>query len=147
MTPGRRPAPGVFCWTERRAEKGDTLRISLLIVFGALGTLARYGLQGLVQERTGSGFPYGTLVVNLIGCLLLGGIAEYALTHLSVPPEWRIGITTGFLGAFTTFSTFTWETARLIQEGEWQRASVYLAVSLIGGLLAVFCGMKFADRI
>jgi fluoride exporter len=123
------------------------VRFILLIVFGALGTLARYGLQGLVQERTGSGFPYGTLVVNLIGCLLLGGIAEYALTHLSVPPEWRIGITTGFLGAFTTFSTFTWETARLIQEGEWQRASMYLAMSLIGGLLAVFCGMKIADRI
>jgi fluoride exporter len=123
------------------------VRFILLIVFGALGTLARYGLQGLVQERTGSGFPYGTLIVNLIGCLLLGGIAEYALTHLSVPPEWRIGITTGFLGAFTTFSTFTWETARLIQEGEWQRASMYLAVSLIGGLLAVFCGMKIADRI
>jgi CrcB protein len=123
------------------------VRLTLLIVFGAAGTLARYGLQGLVQERTGSGFPYGTLVVNLIGCLLLGGIAEYALTHLAIPPEWRIGITTGFLGAFTTFSTFTWETARLIQESEWQRASVYLAVSLIGGLLAVFCGMKIADRI
>ena len=123
------------------------MRFILLIVFGALGTLARYGLQGLVQERTGAGFPYGTLIVNLIGCLLLGGIAEYALTHLSVPPEWRIGITTGFIGAFTTFSTFIWETARLIQEGEWQRASVYLAVSLIGGLLAVFCGMKIADRI
>ena len=101
----------------------------------------------MVQERTGSGFPYGTLVVNIVGCLLLGGIAEYALTHLSIPPEWRIGITTGFLGAFTTFSTFAWETARLIQEGEWERASIYLAVSLIGGLLAIFCGMKIADRI
>ena len=123
------------------------MRLTLLIVFGAAGTLARYGVQGLVQERTGSGFPYGTLVVNIIGCLLLGGIAEYALTHLAIPPEWRIGITTGFLGAFTTFSTFTWETARLIQEGEWQRASVYLAASLIGGLLAVFCGIKIADRI
>jgi CrcB protein len=123
------------------------VRLTLLIVFGAAGTLARYGLQGLVQERTGSGFPYGTLFVNIIGCLLLGGIAEYALTHLSIPPEWRIGITTGFLGAFTTFSTFAWETARLIQEGEWERASIYLAVSLIGGLLAIFCGMKIADRI
>jgi hypothetical protein len=96
MTPGRRPAPGVFCWTERRAEEGGAVRITLLIVFGALGTLARYGLQGLVQERTGPSFPAGTLVVNILGCFLLGGIAEYALTHLSVPPEWRIGITVGF---------------------------------------------------
>lgn len=123
------------------------MRIALLIVFGAAGTLARYGLQGVVQERTGPAFPYGTLVVNIVGCFLLGGIAEYALTHLSVPPEWRIGITTGFLGAFTTFSTFSWETVRLIQEGEWKRASVYVLVSLIGGLLAIFCGMRIADRV
>jgi fluoride exporter len=123
------------------------VRIALLIVFGAAGTLARYGLQGVVQERTGPAFPYGTLVVNIVGCFLLGGIAEYALTHLSIPPEWRIGITTGFLGAFTTFSTFSWETVRLIQEGEWQRASVYVLVSLIGGLLAIFCGMRIAGRV
>lgn len=123
------------------------MRIALLIVFGAAGTLARYGLQGVVQERTGPAFPYGTLAVNIVGCFLLGGIAEYALTHLSVPPEWRIGITTGFLGAFTTFSTFSWETVRLIQEGEWKRASVYVLVSLIGGLLAIFCGMRIADRV
>ena len=147
MTPGRRPAPGVFCWTERRAEKGDTLRISLLIVFGALGTLARYGLQGLVQERTGSSFPTGTLVVNILGCFFLGGVAEYALTHLSVPPEWRIGITVGFLGAFTTFSTFTFEAVRLIQDGEWARAGTYLLASVAGGMLAIVAGMRLADRI
>jgi fluoride exporter len=78
--------------------------------FSALG--ARYGLQGLVRERAGYSFPVGTLVVNLLGCFLLGGIAEYAMRHLSIPPEWRIGITVGFLGAFTTFSTFTFAAAR-----------------------------------
>jgi CrcB protein len=78
--------------------------------FSALG--ARYRLQGLVRERAGYSFPAGTLVVNLLGCFLLGGIAEYAMRHLSIPPEWRIGITVGFLGAFTTFSTFTFEAAR-----------------------------------
>jgi CrcB protein len=147
MTPGRRPAPGVFCWTQRREEEGETLRITLLIVFGALGTLARYGLQGLVQERTGSSFPAGTLVVNIVGCFFLGGIAEYALTHLSVPPEWRIGITVGFLGAFTTFSTFTYEVVRLMQDGEWGRAGTYILASLLGGVLAVVVGMRLADRI
>ncbi len=60
------------------------MRILLLIVFGALGTLARYGLQGLVQYRTGSAFPTGTLAVNLLGCFLLGGIAQYALQRLSI---------------------------------------------------------------
>jgi fluoride exporter len=123
------------------------LRISLLIVFGALGTLARYGLQGLVQARTGSSFPAGTLAVNIFGCFLLGGVAEYALTHLSIPPEWRIGITVGFLGAFTTFSTFTFEAVRLMQDGEWARAGTYLMTSVLGGLLAIVAGMRLADRI
>lgn len=123
------------------------MRITLLVVFGALGTLARYGLQGLVQHRAGSSFPAGTVVVNLIGCFLLGGIAEYAMTHLSVPPEWRIGITVGFLGAFTTFSTFTFEAVRLMQEGEWMRAWTYILVSVIGGMVAIVAGMRLADRI
>ena len=123
------------------------MRITLLIVFGALGTLARYGLQGLVQQRTGSTFPSGTLVVNLLGCFLLGGIAEYALSHIAFPPEWRIGITVGFFGAFTTFSTFSFETARMLQDSEWRRAAIYITASVVGGLLAIFSGMKIADRI
>jgi CrcB protein len=123
------------------------LRIALLVVFGAAGTLARYGLQGLVQHRTGTGFPSGTLVVNLLGCFLLGGIAEYGLTHLALPPEWRIGITVGFFGAFTTFSTFSWETVQLLRDGEWMRGSVYVLASVIGGIVAVVFGMRLAERI
>lgn len=123
------------------------MRIALLIVFGMAGTLARYGLQGLVQQRTGATFPYGTLVVNLIGCLLLGGVAQYGLTHLTIPPEWRIGITVGFFGAFTTFSTFSWETVRLLEDGEWMRATAYVLASVVGGLACVFIGIRIADRI
>ena len=123
------------------------MRIALLIVFGTAGTLARYGLQGLVQQRTGPTFPWGTLVVNVAGCFLLGGIAEYALTHLTIPPEWRIGITVGFFGAFTTFSTFSWETVKLLEDGEWGRAGAYVLASLLGGVLAVFFGMRIADRV
>ena len=143
------PPPGArsFLLDERRAEEGDTLRITLLIVFGALGTLARYGLQGLVQHRTGSSFPAGTLVVNIIGCFLLGSITEYGLRHLSLPPEWRIGITVGFLGAFTTFSTFTFESVRLMQDGEWWRAGTYILASVAGGVVALVAGMRLADRI
>ena len=123
------------------------MRIGLLILFGALGPLARYGMQGVVQERTGSDFPSGTLAVNLVGCFLLGGIAEYALLHLSIPPEWRIGITVGFFGAFTTFSTFSWETVQLLRDGEWMRATTYVIASVAGGLLAIVAGMRIAERI
>ncbi len=123
------------------------MRLALLVACGALGTLARYGLQGVVQERTGLTFPYGTLVVNLIGCFLLGGVAQYGLTHLTIPPEWRIGITAGFFGAFTTFSTFSWETIRLLEDGEWMRASMYIVASVAGGLMFVFFGMRIADRV
>ncbi len=123
------------------------MRILLLIVFGALGTLARYGLQGLVQYRTGSAFPTGTLAVNLLGCFLLGGVAQYALHRLTISPEWRVGLTIGFMGAFTTFSTFGYETVKMLEDGEWGRATLYVAVSVAGGILAVLAGIRLADAL
>ena len=116
------------------------MRIFLLLVFGALGTLARYILQGVIQTRVGGTFPSGTLVVNLIGCFLIGGIGEYALLHLSFPPEWRIGITVGFIGGFTTFSTYCWETVRMLQDGQWRNGTIYVFASLIGGLICASAG-------
>ncbi len=121
------------------------MRIFLLVVFGAAGTLARYGLQGIVQHRVSSTFPAGTLTVNLLGCLLLGGVGQYGLNHLTFPPEWRIAITVGFFGAFTTFSSFNYEAVRLFEDGAWTSAALYLGISLIGGLLAVMLGIRVAD--
>jgi CrcB protein len=123
------------------------LRILLLIVFGAAGTLARYAMQGLVQYRTTPGFPTGTLVVNLVGCFLLGGVAQYSLNHLGVSPDWRIALTVGFFGAFTTFSTFSWETIHMLDDGEWGHATFYVLSSVIGGLLLVRAGMKLGDAL
>ena len=123
------------------------MRILLLIVFGALGTLARYGLQGLVQYRTGTMFPTGTLAVNLVGCFLLGGVAQYALHRLTIPPEWRIALTIGFFGAFTTFSTFGYETVKMLEDAEWAKAALYVGASVLGGLLAVVAGMRLADAL
>ena len=119
--------------------------ILVLAVFGALGTLARYGLQGWVQNQTGSFFPAGTLAVNVLGCFLFGGITRLALQHLWFPPEWRMALTIGFLGAFTTFSTFSWETFRMLEDGEWGAAALYLGASVLGGLLGIIAGMKLAD--
>ncbi len=115
-----------------------------MVVFGSIGTLARYGLQGLVQYNMETTFPAGTLAVNLIGCFLLGVVGEYGLDHLAFPPEWRIAITVGFIGAFTTFSTFTWETVRLFEDGDWLRACVYVTVSVLGGIMLLRGGMKLA---
>ena len=127
-----------------RAESDRTVRIFLLIVCGSVGTLARYALQGLIQYRTESTFPAGTLAVNLLGCFLLGGIGQFGLDHLAFPPEWRVAITVGFFGAFTTFSTFSWETVHLFEDGEWIRACVYVMFSVLGGLLLVRTGMRLA---
>ncbi len=122
------------------------MRIILLAVSGAAGTLLRYALQGIVQERSGSAFPAGTLVVNLLGCFLLGSAGHFALQHLSVPPEWRMAITIGFCGAFTTFSTFGWEAVGMLEEGRWAAAGAYTTLSVVGGILAVLAGMRLASR-
>lgn len=123
------------------------MRIFLLILFGSVGTLARYAMGGLVQHRAGSSFPAGTLAVNLLGCFLLGGVAEYALQHLAIPPDWRIGITVGFFGAFTTFSSFAYESSRMIEDGDWVKMVLYVSVSVVGGLLLTMTGIHLADLI
>lgn len=121
--------------------------VLLLIVFGAAGTLARYALQGWVQIRTSAVFPTGTLAVNLLGCFLLGAMGQFSLNHLSVPPEWRVALTIGFLGAFTTFSTFGWETVQMLQDGEWGKVLLYTGGSVLGGLLAVMLGIQLGNRL
>ncbi|MGH9327342.1 MAG: fluoride efflux transporter CrcB [Terriglobia bacterium] len=123
------------------------MRILLLCVFGVAGTLARYEMQALVQDRAGASFPYGTLAVNLAGCFLLGIAGQYALNHVAIPPDWRIGITTGFFGAYTTFSTFEWETGHMLRDGEWTKAAVYVGVSLIAGVLLILAGMYMANAL
>ena len=123
------------------------MRIVLLIVFGAAGTLARYGLDGWIQHRVGSAFPAGTLTINLLGCLLLGTIAEFSLNHISVPPDWRIGLTIGLMGGFTTFSTFGWDSVRMLQDGEWTKALIYIGASVVGGILAMMAGMRLGNAL
>jgi CrcB protein len=124
-----------------------SLRYFLLIFFGSVGTLARYAIGGLVQYRTGSSFPAGTLAVNLLGCFLLGGVGEYALQHIAIPPDWRIGITVGFFGAFTTFSSFAYESSRMLEDGDWMKMVLYVSISVVGGLVLALTGIHLADLI
>ena len=125
---------------------GAALRIALIAIFGAIGTLARYGLQGVVQIRLGSTFPYGTLLVNLSGCFLLGLIGQLTMNRLVISPDWRVAIAVGFFGGYTTFSSFGWETAKLLEEGAWLHASVYVGASVVVGLLLSVAGIRLANK-
>jgi CrcB protein len=122
------------------------LRILLIAIFGAVGTLARYGLQGVVQIRAGGAFPYGTLLINLTGCFLLGLIGQFTLNRMLISPDWRVAITVGFFGGYTTFSSFGWETAKMLEDGEWLRASTYVAASVFVGLFLSVAGIRLANR-
>ena len=122
------------------------MKIFLIALFGAIGTLARYGLQGVVQHRMGGGFPYGTLLINLSGCLLLGFIGQITLNRMLVSADMRMAIAVGFFGGFTTFSSFGWETAKMLEEGAWLRATTYVGTSLVAGLLLSIAGIRLANR-
>ena len=125
---------------------GKTVRLLLIAVFGAIGTLARYGLQGVVQVRIGSTFPYGTLLVNLTGCFLLGLIGQVTLNRMIISPEWRVAIAVGYFGGYTTFSSFGWETAKMLEAGEWLWATAYVTASVALGLLLSVAGIRLANR-
>lgn len=109
-------------------------------VGGALGAMARFGLSGWVQGFVNSTFPLGTMVVNIIGSFLLG-LSLYLLESTAPTTEVRSFITIGFLGAFTTFSTFSYEALVLFQGGEWGRGTLYTGGSLVLGLMGVLAGL------
>ena len=119
------------------------MTLAYVALGGALGALARYGISGWVYDRMGEAFPWGTLVVNLLGCLLLGLVIRW-LQVSAVSPVMRPFLTIGLLGAFTTFSTFSYETVALLQEGQWLRAAVYVGGSVALGLVAMMAGMALA---
>jgi CrcB protein len=110
----------------------------------AVGGVARFGLAALVQQRVGPNFPVGTLVVNVTGSLLLGFLWRYALGTNVVSPEIRALLTTGFCGGYTTFSTFTYETMVLIEDGEATRAGLYILLSVVLSLVGAWLGISAA---
>jgi len=122
------------------------VRLLLIAVFGAIGTLARYGLGGVVQIKMGGTFPYGTLLINLTGCFFLGLIGQLTLNRMIISPEWRMAIAVGFFGGYTTFSSFGWETAKMLETGEWLRATTYVTASVVLGLLLSVAGIRLANR-
>lgn len=113
--------------------------ILLLSIAGVLGTLARYGLQGLLQPAGGT-FPWGTLIVNVSGSFLVGFLMRYLLGQ-GVSPETRAALIIGFCGAFTTMSSFSYETVALLANQQYVRAAWYLVSTVGGSLLATIAGI------
>jgi fluoride exporter len=111
-----------------------------LALGGALGGAARYSLSGLVARRVGETFPWGTLAVNVIGSFALGLLLPVLDAHGPLTSIHAL-LTVGFLGAFTTFSTFAYEAVMLLQEGERARAGLYVCASLGLGLITITAGL------
>jgi len=116
-------------------------RILLIAAAGAGGTLARYALAGAVQRVAPATFPYGTLVVNVVGCLLFGVVWALAEERLAVSPGVRTVLLVGFMGAFTTFSTYAFETSALLRDAQWAAAAGNLVAQNVLGVAALLLGL------
>jgi CrcB protein len=113
-------------------------------VAGSLGALARYGLDGFVSRRTRGAFPWGTFVVNISGAFVIGLVFTLATERWGLAPWLRSALTIGFLGAYTTFSTFSFETYRLAVDRAYGLAAANMLGSCAAGLAAVYVGVALA---
>jgi len=104
-------------------------RFALICLGGAFGTGARYLLGGAVTRWAGPDFPYGTLLINVLGSLLIGVVQEVALSTLLIPETLRLVLAVGVMGGFTTYSSFSYETIRLLEAGSWMAATLYLVLT------------------
>ena len=119
----------------------------LIAIGGALGSIARYWVGSTIGSRMGFRFPYGTLIVNLTACLVIGFTLTYMGKRADLNPAWRFLIPIGFIGAYSTFSTYEWETLETLRSGAFLLAGLYAAGSLVLGLAATWCGAALAEWI
>lgn len=119
-------------------------QVVYIALLGSLGCLCRYLLSGFVYRVLGTSFPYGTLVVNLVGAFLIGVIMEFSIRSALIPANLRVAITIGFLGGLTTFSTFSFETFRLLEEGALLIAFANILVSVVACLACTWIGIVAA---
>ena len=124
-------------------------RLAWICLAGAAGTGSRYLIGLWAAQRLGTGFPYGTLIVNLGGCFAVAALVQAALTF-AWPPTLRMTITIGFLGGLTTYSSFNYETMRLFEEGATRAALVNAVATIVGGFVAgglgLFCARQLLGR-
>jgi fluoride exporter len=122
-------------------------RYLFIAIGGALGSVARFWIGTTVAGRMGTRFPFGTLVINITACLIIGLSVEILNRHTDLNPSWRFLIPIGFVGAYSTFSTYEWEIYSNLMQGAFWIAILYLTVSLVAGLIAVAAGVSLAKLI
>jgi CrcB protein len=122
-------------------------QVIAIAVGGALGSVMRYGLSNWVHAFVGRGFPYGTLVVNVLGCLAMGILFVLLVERMGESTLWRAGLLIGVLGGFTTFSTFSIETFNLIEQGAIARAAGNMVASLVLCVGATWLGVILARQL
>lgn len=122
------------------------IKWSLIALGGAVGSMLRYAVQGWAQRLTDGSFPIGTFVVNMVGCLAIGFLSGFFASPQLIREEYRIGITIGLLGGFTTFSTFGIESFNLVNDGELRLALLNVLASCGIGLVAVWAGYRLAEH-
>jgi fluoride exporter len=121
--------------------------IFIIGIGGFLGAISRYGVALWVGQRWGRSFPLGTFLINISGSFLIGLLMSLFTERLMVNPQWRLMLVVGFLGAYTTFSTFEYETGALLKDGEWMIASLNVILSVFVGFAALKLGEVIAKSI
>jgi len=114
---------------------------------GSLGSIARFWVGSTIANRLGTRFPYGTFVINVTACIVVGFSLTYLGKRTELNPAWRFLIPVGFIGAYSTFSTYEWETLSTLRAGAFFVAVLYAFASLFLGLTAVWCGSLLAEAI
>ncbi len=116
-------------------------------IFGGFGCVARYLASGWIYQLAGRNLPYGTLAVNIVGSFLLGLLMTFGVRSVLFSPEVRIGLTVGFMGGFTTFSTFSYETLRLLEDGSFWQAGMNILLNIVLCLLFALLGVLVARQL
>ena len=114
---------------------------------GALGSIARYWVGSTISGRMGTRFPYGTFFINMTACIIIGFTVTFLGRRIELSPAWRFLIPVGFVGAYSTFSTYEWETFSSLRAGAFLMAALYAVGSLLLGLIAVWGGSLLAEAL
>jgi CrcB protein len=122
----------------------EAMRFASVAIGAMLGANLRFVVSNSVADRWGTDFPYGTLLINISGAFVIGIFLALLTDRVAINPLWRLFFATGFLGGYTTFSSYAWEALSLAQSGEWLRAGAYVLGSNAVGLLGVWLGASLS---